>query len=316
MNNENTRKHIVQSSEWAEFKTKMGTPSVYGGGILFTIHKIPFSNFYIGYAPKVDISKVNINDLAAEAKKRNCVFVKLESNVDTFGGTGINYGKYLVPGKPIFASQTAILEIDKSEEELLAKMHPKTRYNIALAERKGVKVRPAEDEESLNEFVKLQAGTAKRQGFFLHPDNYYKEAFRTLSKHKMAYLLLAELAEPNNKKEKVIAAWMLFRYRDTLYYPYGGSDYSYRNCMASSLLMWEAIKLGKRMGCRVFDMWGAKDDPKDPWYGFTKFKLGFGAKVVTFSPTLDLVLNPFLYRLFILGDKIRWQILNLLRTIK
>jgi len=86
--------------------------------------------------------------------------------------------------------------------------------------------------------------------------------------------------------------------------------------MASSLLMWEAIKLGKKIGCGEFDMWGAKDNPKDPWYGFTKFKLGFGAEIVNFSPTLDLVINPFLYRVVILLDKIRWLLLNLLRKIK
>ncbi len=79
--------------------------------------------------------------------------------------------------------------------------------------------------------------------------------------------------------------------------------------------MWEAIKLGKKLGCKVFDLWGATDDPKDPWYGFTRFKLGYGGELVSFPGAYDLILKPIWYYPFLLADKFRWWFLNLRKKI-
>lgn len=112
------------------------------------------------------------------------------------------------------------------------------------------------------------------------------------------------------------ASWILFKYGDVLYYPYGESNYKFRAFMPSNLLMWEAMQLGKSLGCKVFDLWGAAQNPedeKDPWYGFTRFKMSFGATHITLAPTYDLVINNGLYRLFDTANNTRWKLLKLVK---
>ena len=111
-----------------------------------------------------------------------------------------------------------------------------------------------------------------------------------------------------------LVAWILFVFHDTLYYPYGASSDKFRNTMASNLIMWEAIKFGKKMGLKKIDMWGAlgpNPDKNDPWYGFHRFKEGYGATLTEFAGSYDLVINPLLYQILKVGDKVRWMYLRL-----
>ncbi|MCG2686296.1 peptidoglycan bridge formation glycyltransferase FemA/FemB family protein, partial [Candidatus Parcubacteria bacterium] len=91
-----------------------------------------------------------------------------------------------------------------------------------------------------------------------------------------------------------------------------------KNYMASNLMMWEAIKLGKKLNCQLLDMWGAAPpdtDQADPWHGFTDFKLKYGGQRVEFLDSRDLIINRPIYHLFNLADKIRWTLLNLKRKL-
>jgi lipid II:glycine glycyltransferase (peptidoglycan interpeptide bridge formation enzyme) len=337
--------HICQSPEWVEVKTKIGTPAVLAGGlpagrqgVQFTLHKVPLLPFNIGYCPKVDPEKIDWEKLKAAAKERRCIFVKLEPNeqfnnlIDSKNRRLDRTIQQLRPSKPIFATQTILLDLTKSEEELLAGMKQKTRYNVRLAEKKGVVVEERSDPEALEIFLRLQKETAQRQGFFIHPDSYYRTVWEVLHPKGMAFLLVASVRptsdnnltiqqfidSKNRRLDRTIplVAWMLLKYQDTLYYPYGGSSGKFKNYMASNLVMWEAIKLGKKLGCKVFDMWGATDDQQDPWYGFTRFKLGYGGQLVSFPGAYDLILKQALYWPFILIDKIRWGLLSLWQSIR
>ncbi len=306
--------HICQSPEWGEVKTKVGTPAVRVGEVQLTLHNVPFLPFNVGYCPKVDVEKIDWEKLKEAGKKHHCIFIKIEPN-QPFNHLTI---QQLRKSKPIFATQTILLDLTKSEEDLLAGMKQKTRYNVRLAQKKGVVVEERDDVEALEIFLKLQKETAKRQGFFIHPDDYYRTVWEVLRPKKMAYLLIASVRQPDTRyqiPDTPVVAWMLLKYQDTLYYPYGGSSTDFKNYMPSNLMMWEAIKLGKKLGCKVFDLWGATDDPKDPWYGFTRFKLGYGGKLITFPGAYDLVLKPFLYYPFILVDRFRWWLLNFKKEV-
>ena len=290
--------HICQSPEWGEVKTKIGTLAVRVGEAQFTLHKVPLLPFNVGYCPKVAVEKIDWGKLKAAGKKHNCVFIKIEPN-------GVVNNEDVKKSTPIFATQTILLDLTKSEEELLAGMRQKTRYNVRLAEKKGAVVEERNDEEGLEIFLKLQKETAKRQGFFVHPDSYYQSVWEVLHPKGMAHLLIAKV------ENTPVVAWMLLKYQETFYYPYGGSSTEFKKYMASNLMMWEAIKLGKRLGCKVFDMWGATGDEKDPWYGFTRFKLGYGGELVSSPGAYDLILKSVWYKIFILADKLRWLILSL-----
>src|SRR3989338_422188 len=118
------------------------------------------------------------------------------------------------------------------------------------------------------------------------------------------------------KRGESLVAWMLLNFGDTLYYPYGGSSTEHKDVMASNLVAWEVIKLGKKMNLKVFDMWGAlgpEATDANPWYGFHRFKAGYGPAHVKYVGTYDLVLKPSLYTILNMADKLRWIYLRTVR---
>lgn len=281
-------KHILQSSQWGEFRSR--TPNVkkvlQTGDCHVFIHKIPFLPWTVAYLPrpeKLDRWK----EIQEACKKEKAIFLKVEPL------TAISNIQYPI-SNPVLPRHTIYIDLTKSEDELLAGMHEKTRYNIGLAQKKRVVIKEGED---LEKFIELLEKTENRQGFYSHPKDYYKILWETLRPEKMVYLLSANS----------MAAIMLLRYKDYLYYAYGGSDPKYRQYMAPHLLHWEAMKLGKKLGCKVYDLWGSyKDNPieSDPWWGIYRFKKGFGGKEITYPPTFDVPLSP-LYSLCPLLDKLR-----------
>jgi lipid II:glycine glycyltransferase (peptidoglycan interpeptide bridge formation enzyme) len=107
-------------------------------------------------------------------------------------------------------------------------------------------------------------------------------------------------------QNKIITTWILFAWKDFLYYPYGASTEKNKEVMANNLMMWEAIKFGKKLGLTTFDLWGREEGK-----GFTKFKEGYNPKVIEFLGTWDLVINKPMYKLYKVGEKIRWPALKL-----
>ena len=191
-------------------------------------------------------------------------------------------------------------------------MSSKTRYNVRLAARKEVVVKEESNEKGIEIFLKLQGETAKRQGFMLHAGEYYRKAWDILSKKRIARMMVAYY------KNEPLTAWMLFVYGGTLYYPYGGSSVKHRNLMASNLMAWEVIKFGKKLGCTNFDMWGSSDpaDTEDAWYGFTRFKLGYGGRPVEHIDSYDLVIDPIKYWAFVYIYKIFWLVMGVKKKLR
>lgn len=173
--------------------------------------------------------------------------------------------------KHIQAETTLILDISPKKREILSQMKGKTRYNIGLAKRRGVKISLAKNLDDLSIFLDLAKETSQRDEFKLHPDNYYSRMFKNLSEDKMIELLLAKY------KNKWVAAILVVYYGDTATYLHGASSYDYRHLMAPHLLQWRAIKRAKKRGCAKYDFWGVtkSPDPAHHWAGFTRFKLGF-----------------------------------------
>ena len=281
-------------------------------GFQVTLHKLPGVNFKIGYCPKSVIpSKEVARVMMNEMKKRRVIMVKFEPNV-LLGKEGekINDLKnefLLTKGKSLFTKFTFWLDLTKSEEELMKGMKSKTRYNVRLAERKGVKIVEDSTSGGFSDYWKLMEKTIKRQAFYAHDQEYHKKMWEELRKAGKAHLLKAVYGK------EVLAAWILFELNKVLYYPYGASSDKYRELMASNLLMWEVIRFGKKKGCGLFDMWGSlgrDPDRRDPWYGFHKFKEGYGAELVEFVGSWDLVINVPLYLWYRVGNGMRWVVLR------
>lgn len=300
--------HLCQSPLWQEFRRRLGYQVVEVGGLYFSLHPTPLGN--VGYCPKPNLEKIDWAALTKAGKESGCLHIKIDSpnTLNSESWEKIRrQSPNLVKTKPTFAQETIFIDLTLSEEELLTKMEQKTRYNVRLAEKRGVKVEEVTDPQSLLAFLTLQKQTASRQGFYLHLDRYYQTLWELMQPEGVAHLLVAKV------NHEICAAWMLFTYEKVLYYLYGGSSDQYQNLMPNNLLVWEAMKLGRRLGGELFDLGGINTDPHHPWAGLTRFKLGFGGQVVQFPPSYDLVLSPFKYRAFRLADALRWQWLNLRR---
>lgn len=295
--------HPLQTWEWGEFRESTGVKVVRRGifendklvgGFQITIHKISQTPFTIGYFPKGKLpTKEILEELKEIGKDNNCLFIKIEPNVFA---KDCKIDSSLVKSRhPLFTKYTFQLDLIKTEEELMALMKSKTRYNMRLAKRKGVIIIEDNSKNAFEEYLKLTEETTKRQHFFAHTKEYHKKMWAVLYPVGIAHLLKAVY------KGETIASWVLFLYNDVLYYPYGASSFKHKDTMASNLLMWEAIRWGKDHNAKLFDMWGAlgqNPDPKDSWYGFHRFKEGYGGELVELVGSYDLVLKPVLYRLY------------------
>lgn len=307
--------HPLQSEKWAEFRKRTGVNIAKISNLFVTLHNVPHTKYKIGYLPKgPDLNKKLMEDLFKLGKEENCIFIQLEPNVERNESKAYKFDHLYPSAHPLFTKYNFILDLTKSEEELMKNMHPKTRYNIKLAEKKGVRVMEDNSDEAFDEYLKLTQETTRRQKFYAHSKNYHKIMWETLkTKGESLNNLGAHLLKATYNGETIVT-WILFVLADTLYYPYGASSQKYKEVMASNLMMWEAIRFGKKLGLKKFDMWGSlgeNPDQKDPWYGFHKFKQGYGPKLVEYVGSYDLVINTRLYFLYKIANKMRWFILRL-----
>lgn len=313
--------HIIQSWEWGNFRQSLGTKlkrfGFYENGKLknafqITFHKIPLTNYFAGYLPKGPFpSKELAEALTKIGQENHCAFIKVEPNIEESSVPNVD-SSFKISPKSLFTKFNYILDLTKSEEEILKNMHPKFRYNIKVAQRHGVKVEERADNEAFQIYLRLYFETAKRQKYHGHNIYYHQKVWETLKKSGMAKLLIASY------NQVPLATWMLFKFKDTLYYPYGGSSIEHRNVMAANSLLWEAIKLGKKLKLKSFDLWGAASpavSPKHPWQGFTRFKRDSGASQVEYLGTYDLVLNWPIYILFNSVEKVTPVKLFLLKIL-
>ena len=323
--------HPLQSFEWGEFRKRLGTKVVRisnqnsSESISMTLHNIPRSPFTVGYIPKCNfLSKESLQELSKIGKENKTIFIQIEPNLRISERkkfeTLIKKTSFLIrpSARPLFTKYTFILDLSKTEEELLKNMHSKTRYNIKVAQKHNVIIKEDNSDSAFKIYLDLTHQTTLRQNFFAHTPHYHKTLWESLS-HKRQNseknTLTSHLFTATYNK-KILASWILFVFKDTLYYPYGASSSEDRHVMASNLLMWEVIRFGKKLGLRYFDMWGALDqnpNPTDPWYGFHKFKQGYGPELVEFLGSYDLILNKPFYTLYVMGDKMRWTLLKRLK---
>lgn len=309
--------HPLQSPKWGEFREKTGVKVVHESGLQITIHPVPRTKFTIGYLPKGPMPTREMTELLKKiGMQENCIFIQLEPNVESSDNlkTEIKKLGFIPAAHPLFTKYTFILDLSVSEEDLLKNMNQKTRYNIRVAEKKGVTVVEDDSDNAFSEYLRITKETTTRQKFYAHSEKYHKLMWETLkSKTTNKDELSAHLLKATYNNE-VLVTWIVFVLGDTLYYPYGASSSSHREVMASNLMMWEAIKFGKKLELKKFDMWGSLGpipDTKDAWYGFHRFKEGYGPKLTEFIGSYDFVINKNMYLVYTLLNKIRWIILRL-----
>ena len=282
-------KSFLQSEEWFDFERRLGRVPQKANKINVIGHTLTLGKSYL-YAPRVDeFNDRDLDEVKKIAKKENAIFFKLE--FESSADDEFLKRNGFIKANNIQPLKTIKLDLTKSEQEILDQMHPKMRYNINLAQKKGITIRRAHDDDDFVSFWRLVLETAKRNKFKTYSRSYYEQMLETVG----IELFIAEY------KNDVIAGNIMVFYENQAIYLHGASSYEYRNLMAAPLLQWHQILEAKKLGYKEYDFWGI-DEIK--WPGVTRFKRGFGGKEVTYPGAYDLVFKPFWYKIYKLAKRI------------
>lgn len=198
--------------------------------------------------------------------------------------------------KNFIEKRTALIDLKQDDEIILARMKPKGRYNIRVAEKAGVQVEQVPYlSESLDIFYSILAETLERDGFAANSKEYFRVFLQYLEKQQLGGLFIAK------REGEPIAAGIFIFYKKTALYYYGASssDNTKRRYMASYLLQWKALEEAKKRECEVFDFLGIaeQDDTHSPLAGVTDFKLKLTDETREWPKSQILVLKPFVYQI-------------------
>lgn len=343
--------HFLQTWEWSQVKGTngwQGLPFVWKDlqnkivAAAMILKKQILSRAFaaqlcILYAPKgplLDWSNESLrtrvlNDLQPFAKRQGAIFLKFDPDVvlgrgvpqsdsDAIDNTGqaiksqLNQRGWKYSSEQIQFQNTVIMNLTLSEEEMLAKMKPKTRYNIRLAEKKGVSVRVGTLDD-LPMLYKMYAETSVRDGFVIRNEEYYMtlwKLFVTNYESRITPSAIPLIAEVDGE---AVAGLFLFMFAGRAYYVYGMSRSLHREKMPTYLLQWTAMKHTKSYGCKVYDLWGAPDvfDESDSMWGVYRFKEGLGGEVLRTLGAYDFAPNKFWYKLY---TEIMPRVLDVMRS--
>ena len=331
---------FLQTDQWARIKAPLGwSPdwltwpedgvSIESAAMLLTRQagRVPLSIAYAPRGPLVDWTdpskyKKVLSDLITAARRKGAIFLKIDPDLTVGRGipgtpskipdeTGVSVQQYLRQSGWRFSPDqiqfrnTVEIDLSPSEEDLLMRMHQKTRYNIRLAEKKGVTVSEASNQE-WDVIYRLYAETAARDNFVIRPMDYYRQVWSILTEGRMATCLKAEV------DGTLVGAIWVITFGKKSHYLYGMSSSLHRDYMPNHLLQWRGMLLAKSLGCSVYDMWGAPDDftDQDRLSGVFRFKQGFGGEVVRTIGAWDYPIQPVVYSAY---TKILPRILDLMR---
>ena len=324
--------NILQTSEWAAIKAAYGwepramlwndadgktlaAASILKRPLRLGGFSARLSVLYVPRGPLMDWSDRQLRervleDLKALARKEGAIFLKIdpevvlgcgapESGRDSRDPAGSEVEAALkdkgwrYSGEQIQFRNTVMLDLRAGEAEWLARMKPKTRYNLRLAQKKGLAVRRGV-EADFGLLYRMYAETSVRDGFVIRPEGYYREVWQTFTRRGMCIPLIAEVeGDP-------VAAVMLFVYAGRAWYIYGMSRDVHRDKMPNYLLQWEAMRAARAAGALSYDLWGAPDEfiETDPLWGVYRFKEGLGGQVVRTLGAWDYAANRPVYSLY------------------
>ncbi len=194
---------------------------------------------------------------------------------------------------------SVLIDLSVSEEELLARMKQKTRYNLRLAQKKGVVIRTGTPAD-FSWLYKMYAETSLRDGFVIREEDYYRTVWRTFTRPSSNHAVPSAVPLIAEVQGQPVAGLFLFMFAQRAYYLYGMSREVHREKMPNYLLQWEAMRRARAAGCKLYDLWGAPDEfqPSDPLWGVYRFKEGLGGQVVRTLGAWDYVPQRLWYRLY------------------
>jgi len=299
--------HVLQSAAWGALKRTFGwrpVPVVHGGSGALVLFRRALPGVSVGYVPKGPLGEDWAGlwpEIHAACRREGAVFLKVEPDawepLDQKRRAQMN--GFVEGAATIQPRRTLVVDLSGSEADILGRMKQKTRYNIKLAEKKGVVVRQSED---VGAFNRLMAVTGARDDFGVHTPAYYQKAFDCFPVQERALLLAEYEGQP-------LAGVMVFAHGERSWYFYGASSDEERNRMPTYLVQWEAMRWARSHGCTTYDLWGVPDEEEEVLeaqfehrsvglWGVYRFKRGFGGKLQRAASAWEHVYHPTLYRLY------------------
>ncbi len=323
--------HLLQSYAWGDFKrrhdwpnlrvivTAPGDDKILAGAQILFRSMAGLSIAYIPKGPIVDwdnqpLVATLMQTISAVSRRRRAIYLKIEPNVavETAFENYLAHDFHFKPASETVQPRSTIrVNLDAPPDEILARMKPKTRYNIKLAERRGVSCRMADPTQPTDfaQFYNLMETTGQRDSFGIHSAAYYRDVWETFynapAGSGAGALWLAEF------EGNVVAGVMVFSFGIEAAYLYGVSSDEHRREMPTYLLQWKAMQWAKEQGARFYDFWGIPDEVgagedeehaelenknvRDGLWGVYRFKQGFGGQVLRYAGAYDLVYLRSLY---------------------
>ena len=288
--------NILQTKDWQKFLNDEDNKTFWIEDERFTamcvLKTTPVGNYlFLPYGPCPESQKDFKNSLTAIkkiAKENNAIFVRIEPTF-TIAEKTIKSEK-LKKVKDVDPKSTVWLDLTKSEDEILANFDKKKRQYYRNYKNKSITIRQSKDQKDMEILFKYYQNLMDKRSFTIHEKSYMANQL----KYDFAKLYIIEF------ENTAIGASLIYDEGDTRYYAYAAYSEEHKNHHTNDVLLAQMIFDAKADGKKTFDFWGAttSEDPKDPWYGFTKYKLSFGGDLKTYSGTYDIVINPTKYHLY------------------
>jgi len=265
------------------------------------------------FAGQITNSKFQIlneltNYLKNLANQEKCVFIRISPILENLDDNKKIFKELGFRDAPIYmhAETTWMLELTKSEEDLLYGMRKNTRNLVRRAKKEGIEVTKSSDFDAIDKFMKLYKETAGNHSFVPFSERYIESEIKAFNQEEncSADVYLAKY------KNQYIAGAVIVFYGNSAYYHHGASSFEHRKIPASYLIQWQAIKDAKKEGRSYYNFWGIsadEEDRKHPWYGLTLFKKGFGGFRKDYLHAQDLTTSPLYWASYAV-DKVRlWK---------
>lgn len=300
------RETLLQSREWQAFQESNSRTALRSNESLALVETLPVVGRYL-YTPRFpsENSKIVKEAWLALAHTQKAGWIRVEPETETvlqhlrqiFGTKYVQSAPHDVQPREIL-----VMDIQATNDELLAQMKPKTRYNIRLSEKHGVTVRFSRTQDDMERFIELVYATTERKTIRPHPKQYYRNFFQAFSGEQCC-LAIAE------HQGTMLAANLLIFFEGMAYYLHGGSSSEGRHLMAPFLLQWRSIEEAKQRGMTHYNFGGVNTrvGQKNSWAGITRFKQGFTPSTlpITFPGTYDIMVAPFRYLTYRILQKIQ-----------
>jgi len=315
--------HVLETWEYGEVRMAMGTSisriavtedDEIKAAVQMSLHDVPHLPFQVGYVPRGPVCDENpkqylpllFTHIKELAKKQRLAFIKFEPSISLDHSHAEDWQNILdhyavKSNNPRFMNATSIIDLAKTEEQLLQQCRKNTRYAIRKSQKEGISFLEDNSRNGVDAFYGLLSQTAARQNFQLasRPKKYFESLFEQFHDVRLFFAYI---------KEKPVATVLNLYAGTTAYYPYGASSVKAHGTSATEGLMWHSMMEAKRAGMVTYDLWGilAKEDKSHPYWGYTFFKNGFGGELVEYIGSYDLPFTPLYHPLQWAEKARRW----------